>query len=222
MKRTPEPELMEDELQARAYAEADFSEAHGHIMRVFDIEFPGLDIEGNILDLGCGPGDITFRLARRFPRARVYGVDGSRAMLELAEERRSKEQDVAERVTFILGRIPGAPIPPLRYDVITGNGFLHHLHDPRVLWDTVIEYSHPWTVIFIADLFRPESEEEARRMVERYAADEAGILRRDFYNSFLAAFTPEEIGSQLKEAGLDELRVRKISDRHVIIWGVKE
>ena len=46
------------------------------------IEHPRPDM---IVDLGCGPGHLTAVLARRWPGARVIGVDGSAEMLARAE-----------------------------------------------------------------------------------------------------------------------------------------
>jgi hypothetical protein len=46
------------------------------------------------------------------------------------------------------------------------------------------------------------------------------VLKRDFYNSLCAAFTPDEVRSQLSEASLDCLEVKTISDRHVVVSGV--
>ncbi|HQR49986.1 MAG TPA: hypothetical protein PL152_11655, partial [Steroidobacteraceae bacterium] len=64
MQRIPEPELMDEFEQARAYAEADFSEPNQRFVQLFEAEFPALT-SGCVVDLGCGPGDIAVRLARR-------------------------------------------------------------------------------------------------------------------------------------------------------------
>jgi trans-aconitate methyltransferase len=40
-----------------------------------------------IADLGCGPGNITFRLAEHCPDASILGIDGAAAMLAIAEQR---------------------------------------------------------------------------------------------------------------------------------------
>ena len=221
MERTPEPELMEGPEQAQAYAGADFSEAHENIVMEFCARFPGVEVTGEVLDLGCGPGDITFRFASKFPRAMFFGVDGSGEMIRLAEERKGREQVLSRRITFIRGSIPGASIPNLGYEAIISNSLLHHLRRPEVLWETVVEYARPGTIIYIADLLRPESTGEARRLVEEYAATEPEILKRDFYNSLLSAFEPAEVEAQLTGAGLAELSVRVITDRHFIVYGVK-
>jgi ubiquinone/menaquinone biosynthesis C-methylase UbiE len=212
---------MDDQTQAEVYAGADFEQAHTRIVQAFDTKFPRVELQGKILDLGCGPGDITFRFAARFPNSYIIGVDGSRAMISLANERRADESQLRDRVTFIEGLLPGAPIPPGPYSAIVSNSLLHHLHHPDVLWQTVSQHASPGTKIFIADLFRPMSEENARQIVDEYSADEPEILRRDFYNSLLAAFEPKEIRQQLAETGLTELEVEKISDRHVLVFGDK-
>ena len=221
MQRVVEPELMDDQTQAEAYADANFKEAHARIVQAFDINFPGVELEGTILDLGCGPGDITFRFAARFPNSSVIGVDGSGVMISLANKRKAAETLLRDRVTFIEGFIPGAPIPQGPYSAIVSNSLLHHLHHPEVLWQTISHYASPRTKIFIVDLFRPMSEEVARQIVDEYSADEPAILQRDFYNSLLAAFEPKETRQQLAEAGLTELEVKEVTDRHMLIFGEK-
>jgi SAM-dependent methyltransferase len=64
MQRIPEPELMDEAEQARAYAMADFAEPNARFVGYFETEFPEL-LTGSVLDLGCGPGDIVLRLATR-------------------------------------------------------------------------------------------------------------------------------------------------------------
>src|SRR6201992_4409793 len=40
-----------------------------------------------VVDLGCGPGNLTLQLARRWPHAVVEGVDSSPEMVAAARER---------------------------------------------------------------------------------------------------------------------------------------
>jgi hypothetical protein len=68
------------------------------------------------------------------------------------------------------------------------------------------------------DLFRPDSPERAREIVEAAAADEDPVLRQDFLNSLLAAFTVEEVSAQLADARL-RLDGRVVSERHWLVSG---
>jgi SAM-dependent methyltransferase len=219
MKRIPEPELMDTEEQACAYAAADFSEAHQSYVSLFKETFPERSPKAFVLDLGCGPADVTIRFAMANPGSVFHAVDGSAAMLKHAKEALGSERGLLRRVRLIEGYIPGAPIPRKHYDVILSNNFLHHLHDPGVLWRTVRRYAKKGTLIFVTDLFRPASRAEAKALVGKYSGSEEPILKKDFYNSLLAAFTPNEIEKQLAEAELNQLHVKVIDDRHLIIFG---
>ena len=221
MNRIVEPELMSEKDQAEAYANADFEEPHARVIELFDAVFPGAAMKGHMLDLGCGPGDVTFRFAKRFPGISITGIDGSAAMIDLANKRKDDERDVGKAITFLKSFIPGVDIPQEKYDVIISTSFLHHLHDSSVLWKIVASYSIPGTKVFVYDLVRPPDKETARHLVEYYSGSEPEILKKDFYNSLLAAFEPKEINQQLVCSGLNELSVEIVSDRHLIVFGEK-
>jgi hypothetical protein len=74
-------------------------------------------------------------------------------------------------------------------------------------------------VALVMDLLRPESPEAAKALVEKYAADEPAILRRDFYNSLLASYTEDEVAAQLAEMNLSRLLIDVPDDRHWIVGG---
>ena len=57
------------------------------------------DAPRTVVDLGCGAGNLTVLLARRWPRARVLGVDSSAEMVAAAP--------VGEGVEFVVGDIEG-------------------------------------------------------------------------------------------------------------------
>jgi len=220
MRRIPEEELMTGNDQARAYASADFEEPHSAVIRLFQETFghtlPGSDV----LDLGCGPGDITFRFARAYPACTIHGVDGSEAMLAEARQALSRSPELAGRVLFMQGMLPDIELPLPQYDVVISNSLLHHLPDPAVLWETIKCCAAPGAAVFIVDLRRPATIAEARRLTGLYSSREPAILQRDFYNSLRAAFEPAEIREQLNTAGLAGFDVRETSDRHVMIAGV--
>ena len=218
MQRIPEPELMDDQQQAAAYANADFTEPHEHFVTLMQQAFPAHEFSGVLLDLGCGPGDITRRVARRLPEVRIDAVDGAGAML--AQGRRlTKDTDLENRIDFIHGLLPGCQLPQPKYDGIFSNSLLHHLADPMVLWQAVKAHAKPGAPIFVMDLLRPQNQTSAKQLVAQYAAGEPAILQEDFYNSLLAAFEIDEVRQQLLEFGLQYLQVEQVSDRHLTVSG---
>lgn len=77
----------------------------------------------NIVDLGCGSGELTRSLAERWPQARVLGLDSSPEML-----RASASFAVPGRLEFRLGNIADFDVP---HDLIFSNAALQWLdgHD---------------------------------------------------------------------------------------------
>ncbi|MDJ0898993.1 MAG: methyltransferase domain-containing protein [Xenococcus sp. MO_188.B8] len=219
MQRIIEPELMIEEEQSHAYAQADFVEPNIHFVNLFKETFGEIS-NGNILDIGCGNADITLRFAKAYPDCFIDGIDGSESMLSYARKTLLEASlELQKRVRLIQGIVPDVKLPQAHYDVIISNSVLHHIHNPYVLWQFIKTYGVDGTKIFIGDLFRPSSPEKAMEIVELYAKDEPEILKRDFYNSLLAAFEITEIREQLKIANIDILSVEQISDRHVLISG---
>jgi ubiquinone/menaquinone biosynthesis C-methylase UbiE len=218
MNRTPEPELMLGQEQARAYFEADFEEPHSRFIELFARSFPGEAAAGNVLDLGCGPADISLRFARAYPQARIDGVDGSETMLSFGKEAVCRE-GFEERIQLIHCTRPTRELPQKSYDGVISNSLLHHLQDPQVLWQTIKQYARPEAPVFVMDLMRPASEVQAKEFTETYVASEPEILKRDFYHSLKAAYRADEVRTQLDEAGLNRFTVEMISDRHMIVWG---
>lgn len=217
MKRLPEPELMEDEAQARAYSGADFSEPHTMFVRLCAEAWVGQEVRGLAVDLGCGPADITVRLAERFPALSFDGMDGSAAMLRCGIERVHRH-GLTSRIRLIHGRLPEC-ILRRDYAAVVSNSLLHHLRDPAVLWDTLRHCAHPGAPVFIMDLMRPDDESRARELVDRHAAEAPPVLQHDFFHSLLAAYTPDEVRQQLVQAGLDDFVVQPVSDRHLTVSG---
>ncbi|MCX7817997.1 MAG: class I SAM-dependent methyltransferase [Kiritimatiellae bacterium] len=72
---------------------------------------PNLDA----VDLACGTGDLTRRLASRYPSGTVTGVDLSPAMLDLA-----RRSDRSGRIRWICADMSRTGLPDRCADVVTG------------------------------------------------------------------------------------------------------
>jgi len=218
--RVPEEELMDVPRNAQAYAGADFSEPNAKFLALFAEKFPAFEGK-HILDLGCGPADITLQLAYRYPQARVVGADGAGAMLELARKLLLRHSALADRVDLRCWHI-GRDANPLGSDpfhAVVSNSLLHHLRDPLDLWRTIFACAAPGAAVLVMDLIRPQSRIEAEQVVAAYAGREMDELRADFLNSLFAAYRPVEIIEQLASLNMDLLQLEVVSDRHFIVFG---
>jgi ubiquinone/menaquinone biosynthesis C-methylase UbiE len=84
--------------------DADMDVMHPNRVKMVDVIVEFLpfarDTEATVMELGIGTGYLTQRLLEMFPRARVIGVDGATAMVEMA---RARLGDLARRVDFRVG-----------------------------------------------------------------------------------------------------------------------
>ncbi len=79
-----------------------------------------LEVGEVVLDLGSGGGLDVFLSARRVgPTGKVYGLDMTDEMLELA--RRNQAEAGIENVEFLKGEIEAIPLPDETFDVIISN-----------------------------------------------------------------------------------------------------
>jgi len=110
---------------------------------------PALDLLGRIpaaaprllVDLGCGPGNVTPYLRQRWPEARLLGIDGSPEML-------AKARKAVPEATFAEADIAHwAPEAPP--DVVYSNAALHWLDDHATLFPRLMGLLAPGGVLAV-------------------------------------------------------------------------
>ncbi len=100
---------------------------------MFDVLEARLGRTFTALDLGCGPGSLSVRLLRRFPRARVVAVDYDPVVRQIGQ---GALGDLGGRLTWIDARL-GAPgwtdaLPSRRFDAAASTTALHWLTRPAL------------------------------------------------------------------------------------------
>lgn len=218
MPRVPEPELMDLEEEAIAYARADFKAVHQATVDRM-LAFARGTRPRRLLDLGTGPGDFLIRIAASRPSWSLVGLDGAQVMLSLARNA-IQEAGVENRVELVLGDAKSVPLPNESFDLVFSNSILHHLLDPIPFWREVKRLVRPGGLVFLCDLVRPRNQAEARRLLDQHASGESQLLRQEFYRSLLAAYTVTEVQRQLDEVGLGTLTTKQVTDRHLDVYGV--
>jgi ubiquinone/menaquinone biosynthesis C-methylase UbiE len=110
--RNPQARQMGDESMARnlaLQAQAIWPQEHALFNRY------GLEGAISILDLGCGTGEITRRLAERYPQAHIVGVDILEGNLAIA---RRDSAAFGGRVTYAAGDAFALQHPTAHFDLV--------------------------------------------------------------------------------------------------------
>ena len=200
-----------------AYARADFAAVNQRFVDRL-IEVAAGRETARAADLGTGPGDIPIRAAKARPGWAISAVDASAPMLDVARAAIAAA-GLAKNITLVLADAKDTKLPSASFDIVFSNSILHHVADPLAFWREVKRIAKPGAQILIRDLFRPESDVLARKLVAENAGGESLLLQEEFYRSLLAAYTPDEVRAQLAQSGLSGLVVERVSDRHMDISG---
>ena len=213
MPRILEPEVMESAEEAKAYDELD---------RLWgDVLFQGFAesalrmgvAEGRVLDVGCGPGRISIRLAKLNPRFKIDGIDLSENMLALARQTAARE-GVSENTKFALGDAKRTPFPDGTFDLVICHNFLHQLPEPLLAVQEIKRVAKTQGAILIRDVRRLPSPLMSI-LLPLYCLGYGEVLRRLTYDSYYAAMTCSELAEMGKKAGLNGARLRRYFITHV-------
>ena len=99
----------------------------------------------NILELGCGTGQLSLFLARG--NRKIYGVDISNSSLKMGEEFRKKSQ--LENVFFMRMDLFDLKFKENYFDYIISNGVLHHTINPEEGFKSLVKVLKPGGIIII-------------------------------------------------------------------------
>ena len=92
-----------------------------------DDELAGKDV----LDFGCGAGQLSLFFAAKQLAASITGVDIDTAALARANAALGQYPEYAQFVRFIEGSVEGLPVPDESIDLITAFDCLEHVMDPQ-------------------------------------------------------------------------------------------
>jgi 2-polyprenyl-3-methyl-5-hydroxy-6-metoxy-1,4-benzoquinol methylase len=181
-------------LQGRLYD--DYTE---HALRLAGLR-PGM----RVLDIGSGPGDVSFVAARLVgPTGSVLGVDAAPAMVELASAR-AAEQGLST-VRFIQSTVDAITLDE-PVDAVVGRLILMHLPDPAGTLRHLSSFVRPGGVV----AFSENDITETRSVPEMplFARVSAGIVRA-FEAMGLSASFGTTLHTIFADAGLGSPRLTK-------------
>lgn len=120
-----------------AYARYRFSPAGGNVQaKVQELMLAHLDWNGNgkAVDIGCGNAPLTIALARKYPAARITGIDTWSAKWAYSKsvcERNAQIEGVAPRVDFQKASASALPFEDGYFDAAVSNLVFHEVSDTK-------------------------------------------------------------------------------------------
>ena len=229
MKRIPEPELMGKKEQVISYDKADFSEGEVNLINQINHYLLKKDISLNekdlIVDLGCGPGNISEKLAIKWPNTKVIGIDGSEEMILRADynKRISANKKKLKNLSYICSDIKDIKSTELllkkEIRLLVSNSLIHHITHLEDFFNTIRSLSSNITVNFHKDLKRPLDEKSALELKALCSKKYNEILTNDYYASLRASYTFKELKKFTLENDLSSLDVFEEGDNYLIVYG---
>jgi len=229
MERTVEPELMEREDQVISYAKADFSDGENNLINQINYYLiknnMNLSEKELIVDLGCGPGNISEKLSIKWPNSKVVGIDGSREMIRRAElnKKNSLNRSRLNNLRYICADIKSIKLSEISNEkhisLLVSNSLIHHITYLDDFFNCIDRLSIKSTINFHKDLKRPIDEKSALDLKEKCGEKYNDILTNDYYASLRASYTLKEIQNFIFENKLSSLEVFEEGDEYLVIYG---
>lgn len=110
---------------------------------------------GHILELGCGTGNLSLRLATKYPGASITFVDAAPEMTDLTRSRlRSIGSTDHDRFAFVTARFEDLNLEPEQFDLTTSCISLHHVRDKATLYQQLFDATSRGGTFRFADQLR--------------------------------------------------------------------
>jgi len=100
------------------------------------------DGNGLVLDIGCGSGALVIKLSKKYPSAKITGIDYWGKEWDYAKkqcEQNAKLEGVSDKIDFIKGSASKLPFEDKSFDVVVSNFTFHEVKDSKNKIDVIKE-----------------------------------------------------------------------------------
>lgn len=213
--RVLEPEVMDTAEDAADYDAMDHAGVNGAFCTDFLAVVGSSPLE-RVLDIGTGTALIPIELCKRKPAVSVLALDLAEHMLNRAKENVARA-GLRGRIVLELRDAKASGLAAGSFDAVVSNSIVHHIPSPGEAMAEMWRLVAPGGLLFVRDLFRPETDEALGRLVDTYAprGDERANRQRALFEASLhAALTKGEVEAIAKVAGIEGALLELTSDRH--------
>jgi len=132
---------------------------------LFDRYLPSLRAGGELLEVGCGGGQLLVSVAERLPAVRLTGLDLSKEQVARAHERTAR---FGERVRCVQGSALELPFASDRFDAVASVASIKHWPDPEKGLAECVRVLKPGGLLLVAEADRGCRQEDVERFVGRW------------------------------------------------------
>lgn len=172
---------------------------------------------GKILDVGTGPGWIPIKITKKNPYFKIYAMDLSEVMLDIAKKNAINEK-VNKRIQFYKAAAENIPFNNNYFDLVISHSTLHHVNQPISFLDEINRVVKEDGAILIRDLKRP-SKFFLNFYVSFFGLPYTPIVKKMYRNSLKAAYTSAELEGLLNRSKIDNAKITKYFITHI---GIKK
>ena len=227
MDRRAEPELMNTKDQVDSYSEADFSKGEIKFIRLIKnyLKKNNIHLTHNdlIVDLGCGPGNISERLSKEWPKTSVLGIDGSKEMIHKAKIRKNLQEKPLNNLNYLCEDIKNIKLVDIsdkkHINLLVSNSLIHHITHINEFFECILSLSSENTLNFHKDLIRPINEKYALELKAECASKYNETLTNDYYASLQASYRADELRNLIADKNLVHLDVLEEDNKYLILYG---
>ncbi len=156
-----------------------------------------LDIKGNYLDIGSGPGLLTQSVAELYPEVQITGTDISKEMVDFALS--DRKENLKSRLNYAIG--DACKLETLvelgKFNLIYSIFTMHHWDKAKLGIENLYSMLNTGGILYIYDL--------KRVWWLYYVQSKSG-----FFKSIKASYRTKEIEAMLKELGINNYTLRTI------------
>ncbi len=159
-----------------------------------------INFNSNVLDVGCGNGEVTIKLAKKF-KCSIIGIDLSGVRIKNAIQKLQKNPNILDFVNFKKASATNIPFNSDYFSHIWSQSTIYHVHDKDKALSEIFRVLEKGGIFVFDDLIKPKQEisDDAKKYVyERLLFD--------------TPFTFESYQDKLKKIGFEIVESKDLSE----------